>query len=217
MNAGVADAFPSLDIDHLKVRIKKCKDEITILKIWMPYVNEGNIDIKLLLDSIIKNGCRYRIIICDPAMEEPLNRRAIASGIYDLNSYKAAIEKNIIYFQQLWTELKKRGHEDKIQLRLNTGFLSTSLMGFDDYYIFGLYLNNRFANLGMQYKIIKNTEEGSLFYQELKEHFEFQWDNAGKEIRFSPSGYTIVIRQPIEVETNAKQSDNSNSLPNDKI
>jgi len=197
IDTGVADAFANLDPVHLRERIKTCKNcEITVLKIWMPYVNDDFIDKKLLLESVIKNNCAYRIIVCDPAMEEPLQRRAIASEKFNLEDYKTAIFHNIDFFQQVWIDLKKKGKENNIQLRLNTGFLSTSLMGFDDYFIFGLYLNCRFANKGMQFKIVKDTEEGSIFYQELKGHFEFQWRNAGKEIKFSNTSYSIDVRQP---------------------
>lgn len=192
IESGMSDAFIRLDPSHLEKRLLANKGEIKVSKIWMPYVNQ-NLDINVFVTSI-ENGCNYKFVLWDPEMDEALIRRARASKSYDLTKYKRHIVDNIDFLQTLWVELKKKGKEDKLELRLHNDFIAASLIGFDEYFLLGLYLNGRIATNGMQLKIDRDTKNGSAFYKELNNHFNIQWKDAYKQVVFNENGYEVVDR-----------------------
>jgi hypothetical protein len=196
INSGVSDAFLHLSASNLIKRIEKNKNVIKISKIWMPFIS---LDIgKDIIIKSIERGNSYRIVLCDYKVEEALSRRArmIKDSPYSIESYQYHIRENIDFFNSVWVELKKKGGglESKIEFRLHNDFIAAALIGFDDYFLFGLYLNGKLATKGMQFKIEKNTLEGSTFYIELEDHFEMQWESAYIEVQFSEDGFKCVER-----------------------
>jgi hypothetical protein len=190
---GVSDAFPDYKAEDLKEAIETADNiDVRIIEIWIPFLDDS-INFEVIVNSIIQKNCRYKILLSDPEKEDILELRARASKRgYSLERYKSHITENILFFGQVWQELKKRGVSDEdrnqlLEVRLHSNFLSSALFGFGDHFYLGLYLDGRLANKGMQFRINKNQDKqsgGTTFYKELDTHFNIQWDCANKIVEF---------------------------------
>lgn len=184
---GITDAYTDLDSKHLKDRLTSAKNcLIRINQIWMPFLNES-IDQDVIINSI-ERGCTYQIVLCDPSLDEPLEKRAKSTS-YSIDYYKSHIYENIIFLNELWVVLKQRNLQNSLEVKLHKDFIGISLIGIADYFIFGLYLQGKVATSGMQIKIDQITHETDTeFYTQIENHFNKQWQIAHKTVCFSENG-----------------------------
>lgn len=193
LTLGVSDAYPNLDSDHLRRRITEARDtEIRLIKIWIPFLDEA-LDPDLIIEAIETRNCTFKIILFDPDCGEAITKR-VRTLSYDPEYYHTQIITNIKYLHNIWQKLKKIGKEECLKVKIHDDFISISLIGFKDYYIFGIYLHGKVATRGMHYKIDKGKAgKENEFYKQLDTHFAFQWDIAHKRVDFETHKYTINL------------------------
>lgn len=193
---GISDAYEDLDPAHLKRRIEESSNtEIRMIKIWIPYLDEV-FKPDLLIDSVIRRGCSYKIVLCDPDCRDIIVSRSKTLKI-EPEHYAQKIKSTLKYLENIWRRLDEQGVSDKLQVAVHGDFIAGSLIGFKDYYIFGFYLHSRLATQGMQIKIEKgiHTNGASSFYSQLDNHFHEQWDIAHKLVKFDiVKDYELVVR-----------------------
>lgn len=150
--AGIVDAYQSLEIDKLKESIDRTSNsEIKICKMWIPSLHRLE---QSLLRAIEFGNCTVRIVLLDPSAQDVLVKRADALGRYHRADDAARrIRENIEVIRSIHERLEGRGlPKDRLQLRLFNGFFGVSLHGYGDILVVGLYLHGRLATEGMQIK-----------------------------------------------------------------
>lgn len=171
--AGIVDAYQSLEIDKLKQSIEAARGaQIVICKMWMPSFHRLE---QSILRAVESGGCTVRIVLLDPTAHEALHKRSSSLPRYHRAEDAARkIRDNIeiiLAIQERLTE-RKLNAKTLLQLRLYSGFVGVSMHGIGDVFVVGLYLHGRLATEGMQIKVSGSTHP---FYHELREHFEAVW------------------------------------------
>jgi hypothetical protein len=170
---GIADIYDKLRYDFLIRKLEKVHNtKIRILKIWIPSMDTL---VDCLYGAIVERNCTVEILLCNPDCKEALTKRG-TSYDYPYQRIKAHIEENQEDLKDLYRKLPET-KKDALQLRLHRDFISVSLIGIENYFITGFYLNGRLATNGTQIKV-HGRDAG--FYHELYKHFKDQWKHAEK-------------------------------------
>ncbi len=198
---GISNAYPEFDVSLLLRMLQEANNtEIKMIKIWLAFIIDNGIEEKVFVDCIIKQGCKFKIVLYDYDNSQALIARSKTASTtfkqYDAKKYSDYIKANLDYFSCVWAELNSRikkeslkiNAEECFQVRLHDDFISTSLIGTDSYYVFGTYLHGRLSNRGVQFQIDKMVEaKETEFYRQLENHFQIQWEVAHKRVIFLES------------------------------
>lgn len=176
---GIKDCYHQLDILSMQDKIRETRSRIRIMVIWIPQLDVLRAS---LLDAIRSNDARLDILLCDPDQKDALEKRAKSVPGYNLKDYQNNIDLNLRILSTIERELRGTALADKMEVRRYRGFISTSLYGYGENFILGIYLDGRLSTSGLQFRV---TDSTSSFYNELDRHFTSCWEqsSSGKVVQ----------------------------------
>lgn len=174
---GIVNIFEGLDLKRI---LQKC--HTTTLFIQRVYFSSN--EFKQLEDSIpdliVKDNCRIEIILISPDQTEIIREIVNNCSKYESNEESEAVHIGLVIVSQIKKfkriiESLPENKRDHLQVKLLSGYMQTSITGYEEIIFAGKYLNNDIAEEGFQEMIEgKNTRAYQLLYR----HFLTNWSKS---------------------------------------
>lgn len=175
VSSGIVNVWESIDSKKLRDFIKSAHNtRIRILKIWIPYLNQG-ISSKDFIEAINIRNCTFEIILLAPESKEAIEKRCCSLN-YEVSNFEHHIAENIDFLKIVYREISNKSG---LTLRLHNSFISASLIGNDDTYIKGSYHHGTASTDSIQLIVRKSLgDQMDGLFEIFDRHFDWQWENS---------------------------------------